>query len=343
MSRIPSHLRLVIPLLLALAVAVVPALGATANNFSATANCAGFVPSGSFTADRDNTGAGQESIAINVVDGNGAVILQVIDAVPLNWTVTPASIVYPYTQAPTANPLNISVISLAGNGLPQQALLTASGACPGLPTGAVTDAAAALTGAAPVVAGLGPASTTVSPPVFLGQTMPTPTTNTAAIEALPLYAIVNTTNLNLRSGDGPQYLPVAVLRGGTRTRVVGRNEAGTWWLLEAGGFVGWASAEFVAVRGDGTDLPVVPSQGTLIPPSLVLAVPKPVFSGPNNFTANFVCEAAPFEYYINGRDRSGTFYQAFVLCTDGRTLNAWIAADQVLFRNPVGNPLPVVE
>jgi len=341
MSRLSSPVRFLVPLLLVLAVAVVPALGASSNNFSATVNCEGFVPSGGFTADRDNTGVGQESIAISVVDGNGGVILQVIDAVPLNWAVTPASIVYPWTQAPTANPLNVSVVSLAGNGLPEQVLYSTSGTCAGLPQGTVTDAAAALASAPANT--LGAVSTVVSPPVYPGQPMPTPTTNTAAIEALSLYAIVDTPNLNLRTGDGPQYLPVAVLRGGTRARVVGRNEGTSWWLLEVSGYVGWASAEFVAVRGDATDLPVIPAQGTLIPPTMILAVSKPVFSGPNNFTVNYLCDVIPGEYLLGGRDRSGTFYQGFVACTDGRTLNGWIAAEEILFRNPAGNSLPVIE
>ena len=140
MSRMTPLVRIVLPLLLVLAVAVVPALGATTDNCAATATCAGFFPTGGFAANRDNTGAGAESIAINVVDGNGTVILQVIDSVPLNWSVTPASILYPWTTAPTANPLNVSVISLAGNGLAQQVLYTRTGNCPGLPTGTVTAA-----------------------------------------------------------------------------------------------------------------------------------------------------------------------------------------------------------
>jgi hypothetical protein len=342
MSRMTPFVRVIFPLLLVLAVAVVPVLGATTDNFIATATCSGFFPTGSFAANRDNTGAGAESIAINVVDGNGTVILQVIDAVPLNWSVTPASILYPWTTEPTANPLNVSVISLAGNGLAEQVLYTTRGACPGLPTGTVTDAVGALANAGAAGA-LGPASTTVSPPIFLGQRMPTPTTNTAAIEALPTYAIVNTTNLNLRSGDGPQFLPVAVLRGGTRTRVVGRNDTASWWLLEANGFVGWASAEFVAVRGDASDLPVVPSRGTLIPASMVLAVPKPVFSEPTDLLNRVICTAAPGEYYLNGRNASGTYYQGRVACEDGRTVDGWILAEEVLFRNPAGNLLPEVE
>ena len=332
---------LTVTILALLAVGIIPALGASNNDFTAYVDCAGFTPSGSITANRDNTGAGQESIAISVVDGNGTVVLQVVDAVPLNWTVTPPSTVMPWTQTPAANPINVSVVSLAGNGLAEQAIYSVSGGCAGLPQGGVTDASGAVVSAPSAI--LAPVSTAVSAPVLLNQQMPTPITNTAAIEALSVYAIVDTPNLNLRTGDGPQYLPVAVLSGGTRTRVVGRNQTASWWLLEASGYVGWASAEFVAVRGDATDLPVVPSAGTLIPPSMVLAISKPVYSAPNNFTNNYVCEIVPGEYYLNGRNREGTHYQAFVLCQDGRTLNAWIAAEEILFRNPAGNLLGVVE
>jgi len=313
---------------------IIPVMGAS-GSFSATLSCAGFTPSGSFTADRDNTGSGQETLAINAVDGRGTVLFQLIDAVPLNWQVTPGAA--NWTTPPAANPITMSVISLDGNGLPQQTVYATSGACDGLPDGTPQDA----TNIAAAVAATGPANVQVSPPIPPGDDIPAPTTNTAAIELLPYYAITNTPRMNLRSGDGPQYLPVAVLRGGTRAQIVGRNNQTSWWLLEADGFVGWASDEFLAIRGDATKVPFIEAQGTVIPVTFVTSILHNVYSEPNNFTTNFVCQIPPSEYVVIGKDRFDVFYQIEATCTDGRSVTAWMKGEDGLFRNPAAIPIPV--
>jgi hypothetical protein len=90
---------------------------------------------GSSTLDRDNTGVGQEKDRIEVTDGNGVLLysltfqngLGVYAAGLINTTL--------YTVAPTANPITLKVISLAGNSLPELVQYVASGSCAGLPDG----------------------------------------------------------------------------------------------------------------------------------------------------------------------------------------------------------------
>jgi len=343
MLKISAHRRALLAVAVMISaslLAVLPVLGASATDFDASIGCEGFTPNGaSIVADRDNTGRGQETIAINAVDGAGNNVFQLVDAVPLNWTVTPGELIYGWSAEPAANPISLSVISLPGNGLPQQVLYSTTGTCEGLATGTATDAAAF---ASVTVIPAGPI--TVSPSILPGRDIPVPRTNTDVIEALPFYAIVNTPRLNLRSGDGPQFLPVAVLRGGTRTRILGKNAEVSWWLLEAGGYRGWASAEFLAVRGDATDVPVInDTDGDLIPVTFVTSVDQRVYTEPNNLNVNFLCEIPPSEYVVTGKDSFDVFYQIQARCEDGRTARAWLRSEDGLFRNPAALSLPVLD
>jgi hypothetical protein len=315
-------------------------LGAVSNDFSAVISCEGFTPSGGLTANRDNTGRGQESIAFTAVDGVGNIVFQLIDAVPLNWSVTPAGVTYAWTTPPVANPISMSVVSLGGNGLAQETLYSVSGDCDGLAQGTAVDPASV---AGQVVVITSPTNFTVSPSILPGQPVPVPRTNADFIESLPYYAIVNTPNLNMRSGDGPEYTTVAVLRGGTRAQVLGRNETFSWWLLDAGGFRGWVSAEFIALRGDLTDVPELIASGQLQPATFVTSIPQTVFRVPSDLNRDVVCQIPAGEYILVGRNNAATYYQIQTQCTDGRLLLAWLSVENGAFRNPAGLTISVIE
>ncbi|MEO0562799.1 MAG: SH3 domain-containing protein [Chloroflexota bacterium] len=331
---------LAVMLVLALVMAA-PALGAANNGFEATIGCDGFTPNGgSFTANRDNTGTGLESIAYNAVDGNGIVVFQLVDAVPVGWTVTPAAVTTGWSTTPTANPINMSIVSIGGSGIAQETIYSVSGTCDGLPTGTSNDATSIVSSTQATV--INPSTIAVSPSVQPGDDIPVPTTNTSVIEALPYYAIVDTPRLNLRSGDGPQFLPVAVVQGGTRVQLVGRNNGSSWWLVEAGGFVGWASAEFLAVRGNATVVPFVQAAGDVIPVTLVTAINQRVYAEPNDFNTSFVCEIPPGEWRLLGKDRFDVFYKVRATCVNGVTVEAWLRGEEGLFRNPAALSLSVL-
>lgn len=323
-------LLLIVASLAAGLLAVTPVFGAGASGFSAALSCSGFTTNGgNIVANRDNTGSGAESIAINVIDGSGNIIYQSINALPLNWQVSLGTGAYGWRRTPAANPLTLNVVSLAGNGLSSEVIYTVSANCDTLATAETVAPAAVVT------------NTNVSASIAPGQDVPIPTNNTAAIEQLPYYMIVNTENLNLRSGDGPNFTLVAVVKGGTRAQVIGRNENRSWWLLDVGGYRGWAIGDFLIPRGDLTPVPVVPVQGELQPITFVTSLPRNVFSQPNNFTRNFVCEIPAGEYVVTGKDRFDVFYEIVALCDDGTRLNAWIKGEDGVFRNPAALRLPV--
>lgn len=87
---------------------------------------------GAHILDRDNTGTGEEAIRLEITDGYGAVIFS------YSYSNTLQSFSggigdLSYNTAPAANPITVRVISLAGNGLPEQVDFVAHGECVGLP------------------------------------------------------------------------------------------------------------------------------------------------------------------------------------------------------------------
>lgn len=175
--------------------------------------------------------------------------------------------------------------------------------------------------------------------------LPRPTNPSSAVRDLEGYLIVTTDNLFLRSGDGPEYTPLAILDGGTRLVPLGWNglsgEA-TWWYVQVGGYRGWVTDQFVAVRGDLSDLPVTAAAGQLTPPTLFVGVRNPVYSRPGSIRV--LCQiAGGRQYFVTGRDAdSENWYRIQVNC-DGLPQEGWIQADRGLFRNPGGIEVPIVD
>lgn len=79
--------------------------------------------------------------------------------------------------------------------------------------------------------------------------------------------VVNTPALNLRSGPGPQYTVVVVLRGGTELPVLGTNGDNSWYLVSSPVGAGWVDIDFVVARGDFRNVPavIVPDSVTAAP------------------------------------------------------------------------------
>jgi hypothetical protein len=90
---------------------------------------------GSFTFNRNNTGAGSESWTLSILDGAGTVLYSESGFTPVGeiWSFGFPGAVYPYSGAPQYNPITLVYDSPAGNGLDSQHLVLASGTCQGLP------------------------------------------------------------------------------------------------------------------------------------------------------------------------------------------------------------------
>ncbi|MFQ3672669.1 MAG: SH3 domain-containing protein [Aggregatilineales bacterium] len=70
-------------------------------------------------------------------------------------------------------------------------------------------------------------------------------------------AIVNTGNLNIRSGPSANFASVAVVPGGTRLNVVARSRDNVWFLVEGPFGRGWVNNTFVIFRGVYDTIPVI--------------------------------------------------------------------------------------
>lgn len=74
--------------------------------------------------------------------------------------------------------------------------------------------------------------------------------------ALPIL-VVNTGALNVRSGPGPQYTVVTVVRGGTELPVLGMNPDGSWFYVASPGGAGWVDVDFTIPRGNFSFVPTI--------------------------------------------------------------------------------------
>lgn len=314
------------------------------NDLSFTVGCEGFTNvGGSFSLTRDNTSNGREAFVIGAVDGTGATVFApVVDSALVGSEINlGAGRVYAWTNAPSANPITVSVISIAGNDLPEETVYTVSGTCAGLADGTASTVSAGTA----ITAGdlVTEADLVVSPSVPPGFEVPVATSSAAEIERLPGYGIVDIDNLYLRTGGGPNYTRVAVVDGGTRVRILARNEQFSWWLVNAGGFTGWASAEYIIVRGDVRGVPVLSGVGELIPVTIVTSLPQRIYSAPATFNDNYICDIIPFEHVAIGRDRFNAFYQIISQCEDGTVVTGWVPTEAGAVRNPASLRLPVTD
>ncbi|WP_127143315.1 DUF1236 domain-containing protein [Pelagibacterium montanilacus] len=60
-----------------------------------------------------------------------------------------------------------------------------------------------------------------------------------------------TTELNIRSGPGPQYEAIGVIDGGAQASVAGCLEEGMWCQVDYNGTTGWAYSDYLIVESSG--------------------------------------------------------------------------------------------
>lgn len=70
-------------------------------------------------------------------------------------------------------------------------------------------------------------------------------------------AVVNTGNLNVRSGPGPQFSILGSVPGGTVLPVDGVTPDQAWFLVSSPYGAGWVDGEFVVFRGAVASVPIL--------------------------------------------------------------------------------------
>jgi uncharacterized protein YraI len=92
--------------------------------------------------------------------------------------------------------------------------------------------------------------------------------------ALPIL-VVNTENLNIRTGPGAQYTRLAVARGGTELPVLGVARDRVWYLVSTSVGNGWVNVAFTLPRGNFTNVPLIDTSNIQAP----LAIDNPATLG----------------------------------------------------------------
>ncbi|MBN8620022.1 MAG: hypothetical protein J0L63_14025 [Anaerolineae bacterium] len=312
---------------LALMMVSVPVSAGTTGGVGFSIGCEGFSGNGSITLNRDNTGLVREAFVVLATDGVGNIIYEpVIDSFFVGGSVSwEEGDVIVWDEAPSFNPISLRVVSLAGNDLPEQTVVVATGSCVGLPTyGALPTATDA----------------SVSPSVGTNEVPPRPNNADVDPQTVPGFLLVNTDNLSLRSGDGPQYTRVGIVDGGTILLPLGRNRAFTWWLVQAGDLVGWAKAEFLVARGDLTGVSVVDAEGEVTPPVFFVFSNTQLLAAPAENALPVCGIAGNVEYLAVGRTQNTAWYEVQTTC-DNAIVKGWLPASVGAYRGPSGTILPV--
>ena len=89
-------------------------------------------------------------------------------------------------------------------------------------------------------------------------------TSTGSVTVAPItgnHVVINTGNLNVRSGPSAAFSTVATVPGGTELAVIGRAPDGVWYYVEGAFGRGWVNNQFVLFRGDFATVPVLDITG----------------------------------------------------------------------------------
>lgn len=296
-------------------------------------SCDGFRSNGGgFILTRDNTGVGREQLVIYATDGTGKTIFGplVESFIVGGGLYITSGVSFKWTAAPTANPLTVYVVSVAGNGYPEQPVYSVQGNCDNF-TGFLTPLPfPPLQPPSPSV-GLNQPSRLVANPQNIGQNYEG-------------YLVVNTFRANLRSGDGVRYTIVGRVNGGTELIVLGVNEARTWWFVEVDDVRGWINGELVIVRGNLTNVPILTAeqiQGDILPPRFYLWIVTPLRATPSDSGA-VICQLdGDLEYVIIGRTSNNSWYLVEAMCGEQK-VQGWFKAEAGAVRNLGRLPIPVV-
>lgn len=297
---------------------------AGARNLNLVPGCTSYLANGgSLIGERDNTGRGVESFVVRVRDGSSRLIYDLVIDLPIDGRFDFTSGArFRYPLNPRANPLRLEVVSSAGNGVSARTLYTNTATCVTLPGGSEGDALA-----------------------FDPFNLPRPTNPPGVAEANEAYGIVNTDNLNLRTGDGLDYARIAVLDGGTTLILLGRNGANTagglWWYVEVGGLRGWVKNEFIILRGDASGIGVSDERGALASVYLILGVDNFLRTVPSPGASVLCIIPGGINYPVLAKDAvQASWFEIRADC-GGRAVTGWVPAESGFLRNESGRDIPI--
>jgi uncharacterized protein YraI len=122
--------------------------------------------------------------------------------------------------------------------------------------------------------------------------------------------VVNTGNLNIRSGPGAQFTVVATVAGGTELAVVGFAPDGVWYLVEGTFGRGWLNSEFTLFRGDGRNVPVVRGAvGDLAQPQVTITDAVTLYAAPDLTLGTVGAISGPIDVPVVARTADGVWVQ----------------------------------
>lgn len=181
------------------------------------------------------------------------------------------------------------------------------------------------------------------------------TFNTLPVAILPPPAAgepsaTSTTNVNVRSGPGENYIIFGVLPFGSTVRIVGKNAEGTWWAFNmpiSSTGVGWSSASFFSVT-NAENVPVLPTPPA--PESVALPAPQagdpqatvisPVFlrMGPGDAYPVYGQVQPGATGLVIGRSQDGLYWLVRVDPARIRSGSAWVMASLTSAQNVANVP-----
>jgi hypothetical protein len=203
--------------------------------------------------------------------------------------------------------LGVAVLTLAGFAMLAYAIYSLTGEEAPAPTQTVS----APTRIVVVIPTTTPVLATATPPIPPTATA-TPTENALASTSTPTGAILTITlPANVRSGPGQNYPVIGGLQAGETAPVIGRDAAGTWFVISFSGSLsgqGWVSNLVSSYAGDVNSLPVVavppppPTAQPTAPPANTAAptAPPPPVSA-HGLTGSLTLCSSRTTYAVNER------------------------------------------
>ncbi len=163
--------------------------------------------------------------------------------------------------------------------------------------------------------------------------------NDAVVPGAPT-GIVNTGNLNVRSGPGPNFSSVTVISHGDVVTLLGRNADGTWVKIRlSNGTEGWINAGYITTNVAISSLPIVDgSTGTGTPTAVVTTGALNVRSGPGAQFSSIAVIYQGTQVTLIGRNADGSWVKVRL----SNSTEGWVNVTLVQANVPISN-LPVVD
>lgn len=155
------------------------------------------------------------------------------------------------------------------------------------------------------------------------------------------HVVINTGNLNIRSGPGAQYSVVATLPGGAELPVLGIAKDRVWFLVQGVFGRGWVNSEFTLFRGSIDVVPTIHDISGAIavitaPTATVAASAVTLYAAPGTNFGAIGSLAGPIEVTVVARTADSQWLQL------NTSLGfAWVLASQVIVRGDL-SLVPIV-